>query len=160
MGCPADPPPKGERGRGAAWRLNEDEVQAWLESKGLRLPGERKPHNPAGGRPDGDLAEAGAEVDPEDAKGFSQEWRREKLRKERALRRLNELKLERARGEVVPRAEHEAQVLAAIDAVRTVLLAAPRKYAAHLVGLDEAEARALLGRIVSELLDLFAGKLR
>lgn len=73
---------------------------------------------------------------------------------------LNELKVARARGELIPREEHEQQVLAAIEAVRTVMLAVPRKYSANLAHLDEASVRIELGRMVRELLDLFAGRLR
>lgn len=110
----------------------EDEVRAWLESKGLSGKVGR-PQTPEGK----DMAGA-------------------KLRKELALASLREFEVGLRKGELVKRVDVDRENVRKVAALRDSLLALPGALAPTLEGLDEAEIRLKLENGMKAALEQFS----
>lgn len=157
------------RGRGRRSLFNAEEVQAWLEEKGLRLPGEQQGSGP--GRKSRDRVEIGQAVavdrqrdaapshaDDEEPQGsLAEQLTVARVKEAQAKAELRHLELLRVRGELVSREEARAEIRARIEATKSTLEAVPPRYAHRLIGLSEREAYLQLVQITNDVLALFAG---
>lgn len=123
-GCPCTK----AKGRGKQNKFDEGEVASFLKEKGL---------TGAVGRPGGPLSEDLAAA---------------RLRKERAMADLNEIKVAKERGTLVDIAEQERSNIQKFTVIRNKLMGLPSAVAPSITGLDAPEIERILDERIRETL--------
>ncbi len=119
-GCPCD-----GGGKGVKRLFNEGEVASWMKRKGI---------TGATGRP----------ADVDDSTDANDPLRKAKIRKETALADRYEIQVQRERGELVAKADVDAENVRKFNTIRNKLLGLPAAAAPIVVGMSAADAEGEL----------------